>query len=712
MAPLRLAPNAVLAAVVTLAAHVQAQVCAPPTVPPGGFATLVDLFVPVTYSDTYQTVGSMIKPDVTPPTCGWPLVVFVHPLGQNRGNDLAFQTTVASQGFVVWDYDVRGHGAAANIPGNQTLPHVGSTLWGPIERVDLAEQIQFVLNEPGYAGLVDGQRIAVVGSSQGGAHAWFAAALSGQTIDAPDRPTTLFPTIACVVASDYAADPVEDWVRGGTLFGSWFIEALSGSYTGVPFDQTFVQTCRNAFLAQDPQGLATTLTNDGRSLAALLATTGTKVLYSHAYHDSIDSPLSSLRVLATMAAPHRAILSTIGHNAPLNHAEREFRDSLTIRWLRRWLWDEPNEVELESPFVLAELPLERVVRDDPTTAWSRHHGDDPLQPVSAPRYYLYGDLHLDEVEPTTAQPPVTIAQVIDPTVTNFTPADYLNDPTVRDFQYVQSVCPVSEMIYTLIVPSEVQIAAPPRLHLRVVPDHAEWQLAALLTVEPPGPGAEGVMLTSQGIGSLNSTVGVAEEHDLVLPPIAARIPAGSTIRLRVRTMWLREDPMPHSLEVAPLFHDFAVEIQHGDSTNGSWLDLPLEPVRPKLATTSTWLDVVAPTPVTLFLRGGVARDGYPYFATVGLSGQRPVTPYLGEDLPIDLDWLVLTSAGSAPTAFFSGFLGFLDGNGDATATLDLTSIAPLPSALVGFHLTATAFVWDGPWAPTGAAANPCDIAMR
>ena len=34
---------------------------------------------------------------------------------------------------------------------------------------------------------------------------------------------------------------------------------------------------------------------------------------------------------------------------------------------------------------------------------------------------------------------------------------------------------------------------------------------------------------------------------------------------------------------------------------------------------------------------GVARAGYPYFATVGLSGQVPTVSYLNEIVPIDGD---------------------------------------------------------------------------
>jgi hypothetical protein len=79
-----------LVASILFALPVHAQSCPRPEVPAAGFPTNVELVVPVTYSDGYQTFGSLIRPDGTAPSCGWPLVVYVHPLGQSRGFDLGW----------------------------------------------------------------------------------------------------------------------------------------------------------------------------------------------------------------------------------------------------------------------------------------------------------------------------------------------------------------------------------------------------------------------------------------------------------------------------------------------------------------------------------------------------------------------------------------------------------------------------------------------
>jgi hypothetical protein len=85
---------------------------------------------------------------------------------------------------------------------------------------------------------------------------------------------------------------------------------------------------------------------------------------------------------------------------------------------------------------------------------------------------------------------------------------------------------------------------------------------------------------------------------------------------------------------------------------------------------------------------------------------------LNDVVPIDGDWLVVLSAASSQAPFFSGLLGFLDAQGEATLAFDFSTAAPLPQILNGLQFTFAAFVWDGPWAPTGAAANPCDVMLR
>lgn len=689
-----------------LAGTVSAQ-CVRPIPPSGGLSFTHTLSVPVTYSDGYTANGSLILPDGAAPSCGWPLVVYVHHLGGTRFEEVGLQMLIAGQGYAVWSYDVRGQGET--VLSNVGHANAGSTLWGPVERHDLAEQIQFVANEPTWAGTIDATRLAVVGTSQGGGHAWAAAALSGTTLTTPGRASLVFPLVSCVVPRDLVANPVDDWIRHGELFSSWFVDAVSGSYAALPLDPVFVQDVRTAFLAQDPTLLTGSWVLTGRDLAGGLAASAVPVFYRHAYFDNVSGPLSAVVHAESMTSPVRTLLSTLGHGVPVNDLERAADENLTLRWLHRFLWGEVNEVELEDPHQLAVLPLDAAKRDDPMYAWSRASVTDLRPSVSADRFYLHDDFEMSATPSAGPQATVSIDQVIDPTATTFNPTDYFDQPAVRDVANVLAACPLDEQVWSMISQGDAQLQRSPLVHLELIPDAAEWMVAVLLTIEPPG-GSE-VLLASDAIASRSSTPLLAEQHDLRLPPIAANVPAGATIRLRLRNLWLRESPMQQALAVAPIFGDFGVELLLGWQGAHSWIELPLVPATPKLAVGQRTMDLQTAPALTATVRGGIGHAGDPYFVAVGLSGIVPSTSYLGEVVPLDGDWLTVASAGSS-AIYYTGFLGMLDNAGEATCGLDYASAAPLPAILNGHSLTMAAFVWDFPWAPTGESTNPCEIMLR
>lgn len=693
------------------AAGAAAQSCLRPRPPAPGFAVQLQPTETVVYSDGYVTEGNLQLPATTPPSCGWPLVVFVHRLGASRVDDFALQQQVVGQGYAVWAYDVRGQGAARL--RNTVHPSPGTTVWGPIERCDLAEQIAFVAGAPQWQGLVDATRLAIVGSSQGGVHAWNAAAWSGQAFTVPGRGTVNFPLVACAVANDYVAEPVLDWLRDGNLWSSWFLTLIADdTVPNFELDQGFRQTAAAAFRAQDPALLLQTWTQEGRRIDHLLPASTVPVLYSHAYHDVIDSPLPTLRLLQGMTAPARALLSTIGHNTPDNLHELAHRNALILRWLHRWLWGEQDEVELEAPFILSSVPLDAATRADVNHPWSRRHAGDPLVDPAPLRLWLYDDGSMQDVEPSGPLPPSVIQQTVDPLATTFNPTDFLATELNRRPSAVEAACPLQERVFQYVLAEERQLEAAVALHLQITPDRPEWMIAALLTVQPPGQGAAEVMLSSWGVASTASAIGVPQPVDFVLPPVAAVLPAGATVRIRLRNLWLREYPMAQALEVAPRFHDFRIEVQHGANGTGSWVDLPLHRVTPALVSTTTWFDLATAAPVPLLVRGGVQRAGEPYFVTASLGGHVPQTPLFGSFLPIENDWMQGMVTASVLLPEFIGFLGVLDGNGEATAVMNLSAYAPIDPVFAGLRLSFAAWIFEDLITLRGAATNPLDVFLR
>lgn len=680
--------------------------CSRPTPPPDGYPLQSTLSVPVSYSDGYQTFAALMLPNAPAPSCGWPLVVYVHRLGHNRFEELPLQTFLAEQGFAVWSYDVRGQGEA--MTANVGHVQEGTSLWGPVERHDLAEQIAYVAAEPMWQGVIDTDRIGIVGTSQGGAHAWTAAASVGAALTTPGRAAITFPSVDCIVPRDLVACSCDDWLRGGLLFSTWWIEAMAVGDPSVIFDPAFVQQARTGFVAQDPASLLAAWQAEGRDVGPQLVGSAVPTFYTHAYHDLINSPLSALERLATMQAPTRTMLSTLGHGVVRNQLEEAANDHLTLRWLNRFLWDEANEVDLEPAHVMALMPLDAGDRDDPQSAWSREQVDELSTPAGSERFYLHDDFLLHGAPPVASQADVRIEQELDPAATSFTPKDYFDQAAVRALPNVLSACPLDEQVWSMTVPANVRMLRSPALHLELTPDQSTWMLAALLTVQPVG--GDEVLLSSNAVASRSSVAGVAEIHDLRLPPVGVEIPANATLRLRVRNLWLREFPMASRLAVAPVFGDFAVDLSM-HPVNGCWLDLPLQPSAPHLVVDRQAIDLAVAQPVQATVRGGPDHADDPYFVAVSLGGMVPGTPYLGELFPLEDDWLLVASAGN-PGGFYAGFLGFLDSEGQALVGFDYSPAAPLPQFLNATQISMAAFVWDFEWAPTGQPTNACEILLK
>lgn len=676
-----------------------------PMPPAGGFQVQIDWFVPVTYSDGYSTWGSLLRPMEQAPENGWPVVVCVHPFGGTRGSDLHLQLLIASQGYAVWSYDVRAQGqAVVSNPGHH---QGGSTLWGPVERLDLAEQMQFVGQHVPYKGIVNASRLAVIGRSQGAAHAWLAAAWSGSSVAAPGRPSMVFPPVRCVAAFDLVADSVEDWTRGGRLFSSWLIDAINPNFQAVAMDAAFVQRCRHAFLQQDPGALRAQLLSDGRDVLPRIQQSNVPVLFAYAYRDNVGSPLIGLQALESRVGLQRTMLGNVGHGVVINEVEQGFRSISTLRWLHRYLWNEGNEIDLEQPHVLAELPSDASLLNNTQYPWGRAQVAD-LRPSSTADKLFLSRARVLSVAPAK-HAKVSVRQEIQPWATNFTPADYLDDASVRALSNVLAACPLSQIGYSFDTAYEQQFEGSAKLHLTMIPRQPVWQLSIALTMQSHAH-APRVALASYVLASRSSVAGVREVHDVRLPPIAARLPAGAIVTLLLRNLALRDAPMVPGLDVAPIFQDFQVDVLEGPTSDrGSWLELPIDQVAPRLVADQTGLQLAQPGPIQLTLRGGIHRANSAYFGLVGLSGQAPGTPFMNALLPVEFDWLVAASAGGTG-ALFSGALGVLDGQGNAGMTHDLSSLPSLPQFLNGSQLTFAAFVWD-PTGASGAASNAWDVMM-
>lgn len=678
-----------------------------PAVPPGGLPTTEHDPLVVAYSDGYRTRGHLVAPLAAVPAGGWPLVVHVHQLGGNHCRDAACRTrewqhAIARSGFAVWSYAVRGQGDAIAEVGNPFS--IGTTMWGGAELCDLAEQIEFVRAR--HDGVVSRDLLAVTGESQGGVHAWLAAAYSGRTLAVPGRTITVFPRVAAVAPFDFVADAIGQTVRERALFSRFSIELVADRSFPNPFlmDAGHRLALRDAFERQDPAGFADAQTAEpGRATAELLASSDVPVFFAHAYHDTIASPELALRVLATLPAttPWRALLSTIGHGTPHSDGELRLREQIALRWLERFLWRADNGVEHEARIVRAVLPLDGAERDDPAHAWghvfdSAHRDDD----YTVRRLFLTVDGRLDADGAASAG---TLR--IDHTVrAGYDATTFLRDEEQRTTAGVLAAIPLSEQVFTTAaMAAEVQLGAGSTLELDVVAETPRLVLAALLSVRLPDGGGS-VMLTSAG-AAFTVVPGRLTTVALELPGVAAVLPAGAVLELSVRNHWLREAPMPRELETAPLFESNRVLVFAGRSR----LDLRTRrAVAVRLATTETAIDLLAPGVTAFEVRAGAVRAGAFYALLASMSGHGPDALLPGLPLRFDAMTALVLELYGMPAA--PGFFGRLSEAGTARARFDLSFLPRLPPDFLGVRLTFAAWVLDGAAGTLrGTPSNPVDL---
>jgi hypothetical protein len=104
---------------------------------------------------------------------------------------------------------------------------------------------------------------------------------------------------------------------------------------------------------------------------------------------------------------------------------------------------------------------------------------------------------------------------------------------------------------------------------------------------------------------------------------------------------------------------------------------------------------------TFTIAGGAALANRPYLLAASISGTSPGTPIGALVLPLNVDGFTSVVLASTGTAALPGFLGALNGDGNAFAELD-TQIA-VPAGLLGLAID---FAWLT-LAPVDAVSEPC-----
>jgi predicted acyl esterase len=691
-------------AAIGLTASLLAQ-CTDPPLPAAGFATTAALDQLVTYSDSYRTRVDVRWPTAAPGPCGWPLLVLVHGWPANKNGEVAIVAAeYAARGYVTVAYDVRGQGSAIALnPGR------GTTLMALAEWIDLFEVMEWV--EAQQPALVDFARIGVTGVSQGGAHSWAAAAYSGRVPPPNARRSAPFPVVRAVAPTVMVPSHTDAATFDGTAFvDSWAGFAYAPPNPNFALDAGFQATMRNFVLADDPAGMRAWMRADpGRDFQALLATSTTATLATMAWLDESMPVDPTLRALAAMPAttPKRALLTTGNHGTPTNAYEAGRVDEVRRAWFDRFLKGAFEPVELGPPVLSAVLPSSAAEYLTGSTLW-RHRADAALPPANvAPSvWHLRQGGQLAVAPPTTNESPELVQHTM--------PAGYglqawRADGAGANVTQALARMPLSNFSYTTPpFAAATELAGAPSVRLEVTAQQARFLLAARLEVVPPTGNPQIIAQGGRGVFLANAPTVATVVIDL--STTSCVVPAGGRLRLSVRNHYLVKPAAVEAFRCIPPFVPSSVAIEHRPGLL-SQLTLPMRPqVGIDAATATRQLDLAQPAPVAFTLRSSMASAGSPYWLLGSLLGQGPATPLPGGD-PLYLWFDSLTSSllGAAGNPLFPGFVGVLDANGSATATMDLAPVAPLPAFLGGWR------IHFAPVALSGSAASagpPLEIVLR
>ncbi|MFT5365913.1 MAG: putative acyl esterase [Candidatus Latescibacterota bacterium] len=278
----------------------------------------------ITMNDGVRLDASTFTPDGDPPKNGWPAILFAHGHGDtgNKTSYFARAQQYAEQGYLTISFSVRGQGNSEGL-----VFHMG-----PRELFDLQDVISWTLREHP----IHPNKLAVVGSSQGGWHAYMAAAHH--------------PQVATVVAENIFTQYDEFAVHNGCL-AKWF----------------FTRTMRRRILTAGLQDMARQWALDGdwfriqewvKPTSPMLFANRIKcpIFIVHGWHDIGMPPNEVATLFDKITAPKMLHLGGGGHDGLDSASAQSVRKDLTDRWLDHWLKDKNTGLMDEPAITYAQRP--------------------------------------------------------------------------------------------------------------------------------------------------------------------------------------------------------------------------------------------------------------------------------------------------------------------------------------------------------------------
>lgn len=428
----------------------------------------------LTMSDGVSLDATVVMPEGAGP---WPAVLLVHGHGEDgsKASTLPRARALAARGYLALCYSVRGQGGSEGLSF-----HLGAR-----ELFDLQEVVTFLKESLP----VIADKVAVCGSSQGGWHAWMAAAHCDVAAVIPEN-----------IFVDYAAFAVPD----GAL-STWF------------FLRTMRRRVMSAGLQEQARRFAVDL--DWERLMANLSPFSPRhfvrrircpVLVLHGWHDVGMPSNDLLEMFEALDVPKRMYLGGGGHEGQDDKSAVSERARLVDAWLARWLKGEA---------LPEELPITVAVRP----SW-QHVSVSALSPSRSDSLWLHLGGVLSESPPSEPMPNCNVNhQPRDP---DYTLSVALN----RDLAGTREAWPREEVVFDgPALEEELELRGCVRFLLHVLPERPFFQVhAELWDVAPDG---QATLVTRGHQGHRSASAGAHLQLQIDARVIAYRMPEGHKLRV-------------------------------------------------------------------------------------------------------------------------------------------------------------------------------------
>jgi predicted acyl esterase len=507
--------------------------------------TRQDVSIAISGGDTLDAL-SYTPPQHKPPH-GFPALVDVPGFGLTKLTEAATCSVYARMGYVTLTYSVRGQGNSTGL----------STIMSRKERQDLGEVINYVKG----VRTVDPGAIGVMGGSQGGLHALWAAA---------DRLS-----VKAVSADDIIPGWASDMFMNGCVRRTALQLLQTGPVRYAPVRDTLWQLARR----DSYDSLKTLFARDRDVDTTQLALTSVPVESFVKWQDhyfsaggGIDAYLRS-RGTATLYA------GTGGHYSDVSPAESNFQDDHTTRWFGYFVMGQSTGILGDPPLTYAysSLPMDSLGYFQ----WQHENGSTwPPAGIRRFKFYLSPDSVLSYFPPSIGSDSLILAN------------EYLDSSYTFDMGFVEGfhgprfdhILPRTSLAFTTPpLSADLMWVGAPSMSLFVRSDHVKFPVhVQIYEVDELGakyfinrinyiargwePGSTGVI----------AAIGIPHAHKFM---------QGHRIRVEITNMDKTNRLVLGSYPfVAPVFAQTSVTL-FADASHPSFIEIPLAGSLTSLAST-------------------------------------------------------------------------------------------------------------------------------